>query len=69
MTSSRIVTLTVNPALDLAAEAVSVRPVHKIRTFGEHYDAGAVGSMWPAWFTSWAATPSRCSRRVARPDG
>jgi len=43
MTSSRIVTLTVNPALDLAAEAASVRPVHKIRTFGEHYDAGGGG--------------------------
>lgn len=43
MTSSRILTLTVNPALDLATEAASVRPVHKIRTVGERYDAGGGG--------------------------
>lgn len=43
MTSSRILTLTVNPALDLATEAESVQPVHKIRTVGEHYDAGGGG--------------------------
>jgi 6-phosphofructokinase 2 len=43
MTSSRILTLTVNPALDLSMEAANVRPVHKIRTTGEHYDAGGGG--------------------------
>jgi 6-phosphofructokinase 2 len=43
VTSPRIVTLTVNPALDMAAEATTVRPVHKIRTFGQHYDAGGGG--------------------------
>jgi 6-phosphofructokinase 2 len=43
MTSSRIVTLTANPALDLASEAATVAPQHKIRTVGEHYDAGGGG--------------------------
>jgi len=43
MNSPRIVTLTVNPALDMAAQAAEVRPVHKIRTFGERYDPGGGG--------------------------
>jgi 6-phosphofructokinase 2 len=43
MTISRILTLTANPALDVASEAPIVRPVHKIRTFGERYDAGGGG--------------------------
>ncbi len=38
-----ILTLTINPALDMAAEAEAVRPVHKIRTFGEHCDPGGGG--------------------------
>jgi 6-phosphofructokinase 2 len=41
--SARIVTLTVNPAVDLATQAESVQPGHKIRTFGERYDAGGGG--------------------------
>ena len=43
MKSPEILTLTINPALDMAAEAAAVRPVHKIRTFGEHYDPGGGG--------------------------
>jgi 6-phosphofructokinase 2 len=43
MNGQRIVTLTVNPAVDMAAEAAGVRPVHKIRTFGEHCDPGGGG--------------------------
>jgi 6-phosphofructokinase 2 len=43
MNGPRIVTLTVNPAVDMAAGAAEVRPVHKIRTFGEHYDPGGGG--------------------------
>lgn len=39
----RIVTLTVNPALDIAMEAAEVRPGHKIRTRGETYDPGGGG--------------------------
>lgn len=39
----RIVTLTINPAVDLASQAASVQPGHKIRTFGERYDAGGGG--------------------------
>lgn len=39
----RIVTLTLNPAVDLASEAESVRPVRKIRTFGERMDPGGGG--------------------------
>lgn len=41
--SARIVTLTVNPAVDMAAQALAVRPVHKIRTFDEQYDPGGGG--------------------------
>jgi 6-phosphofructokinase 2 len=39
----RIVTLTLNPAIDLAGAAPWVRPVHKIRTTGEHVDPGGGG--------------------------
>jgi 6-phosphofructokinase 2 len=41
--SPRIVTLTVNPALDVAMEAGEVRPGHKIRTQGTTYDPGGGG--------------------------
>jgi 6-phosphofructokinase 2 len=43
MTTVRIATLTANPAVDLAAQAVSVQPGHKVRTFGERYDPGGGG--------------------------
>ena len=43
MMPARIVTLTINPAVDLASQAASVQPGHKIRTFGERYDAGGGG--------------------------
>jgi len=39
----RIVTLTLNPALDLASAAELVRPTHKIRITGEHVDPGGGG--------------------------
>ena len=39
----RIVTLTVNPALDIAMEASEVRPGHKMRTRGATYDPGGGG--------------------------
>jgi 6-phosphofructokinase 2 len=39
----RIVTLTMNPALDLACTATEVKPTHKIRTFEERYDPGGGG--------------------------
>ena len=41
--SPRIVTVTVNPALDVAMEAGEVRPGHKLRTRGTTYDAGGGG--------------------------
>lgn len=41
--AARIVTLTLNPAIDLASAAPAVRPVHKIRTTGEHVDPGGGG--------------------------
>lgn len=41
--TARIVTLTVNPAVDLSAQAASVQPGHKIRTFDERYDPGGGG--------------------------
>ena len=39
----RIVTLTLNPAIDGAAEAEQVRPIRKIRTWSERYDPGGGG--------------------------
>ena len=39
----RIVTLTLNPAVDLASFADAVRPTRKIRTSGEHADPGGGG--------------------------
>jgi 6-phosphofructokinase 2 len=42
-TSARIATLTLNPALDLSSVADVVQPVHKIRTVGDHVDAGGGG--------------------------
>ena len=38
-----IVTLTLNPAIDGAAETEKVRPIRKIRTWGERYDPGGGG--------------------------
>jgi 6-phosphofructokinase 2 len=40
---SRIVTVTLNPAIDLACSAERVVPTHKIRTFDEHIDPGGGG--------------------------
>ena len=40
---TRIVTVTLNPAVDLACSADNVRPTHKIRTYDEHIDAGGGG--------------------------
>ena len=39
----RIATLTLNPAVDLACTAASVRPTHKTRTFEERLDPGGGG--------------------------
>lgn len=39
----RIVTLTLNPAVDASCTAVDVRPVHKIRTTNERFDPGGGG--------------------------
>ncbi|MEX0853017.1 MAG: 1-phosphofructokinase family hexose kinase [Bauldia sp.] len=38
-----IVTLSLNPTIDMAGEADLVRPTHKIRTFAETYDPGGGG--------------------------
>jgi len=40
---TRIVTVTLNPAVDLACSAESVRPTHKIRTSDDHIDPGGGG--------------------------
>jgi 6-phosphofructokinase 2 len=40
---SSIVTLTLNPAVDLSCMAAAVRPTHKIRTFEEQFDPGGGG--------------------------
>lgn len=41
--AARIVTLTVNPAVDLVCTATGVQPTHKIRTFDERLDPGGGG--------------------------
>jgi 6-phosphofructokinase 2 len=41
--NARIVTLTVNPAIDGACEAETVRPIHKIRTSNETFTPGGGG--------------------------
>jgi len=41
--SARIVTLTINPAVDIACSAASIQPTHKIRTFDERLDPGGGG--------------------------
>jgi 6-phosphofructokinase 2 len=41
--SRRVVTLTLNPAVDVATAAPAVRPTHKIRTTDEHVDPGGGG--------------------------
>lgn len=41
--TTRIVTVTLNPAVDLSCTADLVRPTHKIRTFDEHIDPGGGG--------------------------
>lgn len=38
-----IVTLTLNPSIDLSCRAQEVRPIRKIRTYGERYDSGGGG--------------------------
>ena len=38
-----IATLTLNPAIDGAAEAGLIRPIHKIRMSNERYDPGGGG--------------------------
>lgn len=43
MPIDRIVTLTLNPAVNMACTAASVRPTHKLRTFEERYDPGGGG--------------------------
>jgi 6-phosphofructokinase 2 len=43
VSGSRIVTLTMNPALDITTTAERVRPTDKIRCHGARYDAGGGG--------------------------
>ena len=40
---NRIVTLTLNPTVDIASDAERVRPVHKVRTQNETFDPGGGG--------------------------
>ncbi len=40
---TRIATLTLNPAVDMACSATAVRPTHKVRTFDERLDPGGGG--------------------------
>jgi 6-phosphofructokinase 2 len=41
--ADRILTLTLNPTVDIASDAPAVRPIHKIRTTNETFDPGGGG--------------------------
>jgi len=41
--NDRIVTLTVNPSVDLASDADGVHPIRKVRTRNETFDPGGGG--------------------------
>ena len=41
--NDRIVTLTLNPSVDIASDADAVRPVRKVRTRDETFDPGGGG--------------------------
>jgi len=43
MATKRIVTLTLNPSVDIASDADAVRPVRKVRTRDETFDPGGGG--------------------------
>ncbi|CAH2599149.1 putative ATP-dependent 6-phosphofructokinase isozyme 2 [Rhodovastum atsumiense] len=43
MTEPRIITLTVNPTVDIASDTDAVRPIHKVRTYAEMQDPGGGG--------------------------
>ena len=43
MTRARVVTLTLNPAIDISSEADEVRDTHKTRTYGEAIEPGGGG--------------------------
>jgi 6-phosphofructokinase 2 len=40
---ARVVTLTLNPAIDISSQADEVRPTHKVRTSGEEIEPGGGG--------------------------
>ena len=61
-----IVTLTLNPAIDGAAEAEQIRPIHKIRTWAERYDPGGGGINVARSFRSSADRPWRSISREVR---
>jgi 6-phosphofructokinase 2 len=43
VTEPRIITLTVNPTVDIASDTDAVRPIHKVRTYAEMQDPGGGG--------------------------
>lgn len=75
MTRSSIVTLTMNPALDVTADADNVIPIEKIRCRAERYDPGggginvarfahALGASVSAVFTAGGSTGTRVADLV-----
>lgn len=51
-----IITLTLNPALDLATTTDHVVPTHKLRCGPVRRFAGAAASTWRGCCTAWART-------------
>ena len=62
-----IVTLTLNPAIDEAAEAEKVRPIRKVRIWSERYDPGGGGINVARVVGEWVARHSRSISPEARP--
>lgn len=76
---AKILTLTLNPAIDGASEADTVHPTHKIRTSNERYDPGGgginvarvltrLGGDVAAWYLAGGATGSVLNELLDR-DG
>ena len=63
-----IVTLTMNPALDIATETDIIVPSTKLRCDEPRYEPGGQSaSMWRARRLCWASILGRCFLPAARP--
>jgi 6-phosphofructokinase 2 len=52
---TRIVTLTINPAVDVSTSVKKMVPFTKMRCAQAHRDPGEVESTWPGFSNGWAS--------------